>query len=87
MREDADGEQDKKQKHIFLFLLGAKMWYLIIFATYAVIMFILAEYTIDSIQVLKWMIAITYFVISLLLCAVLGELEWLEKVVKHAQSD
>jgi len=63
------------------------MWYLIIFLVYTPIIFALAMYADNSVQVLKWMIAITYFVISLLLCAVLGELEWLEKVVKHAQSD
>jgi hypothetical protein len=83
VREDADGEQDKKQKHLFLFLLGEKMWYFIISLMYTIILLALATSAENSVQVLKQMVIIAYLWLSMLLCIVLDEIYELKKRVRN----
>jgi len=58
------------------------MWYYIITLIYAIMMVALVVSNTDPIEALKYMIAITYIVLSAFLCAVLDELERIKKELR-----
>jgi hypothetical protein len=63
------------------------MWYYLITLVYAIMIIVLLASNTNSIDVLKYMVAITYMVLPAFLCAVLDELERLKKVLKHDRNN